>query len=109
MKTVLRLGVATLLALVVLTLVRYRHLDPCKALEREIVRTVERGVGTTADSLEAALDGLGKDAAEAVGGVASAVGDVAVGVAREVARAKVEHMSRRECVAELWDMARTGG
>lgn len=106
MKTAFRLVVAGALAVIVLTLVRYRHLDPCAALEREIVREVEHGVRTAADSVQQVLADLGVDSGEAVEGVASAVENVAVGVAQGVARTKVEHMSRRECVVELWEMAR---
>lgn len=106
MKTGFRLIAAGVLALLVFTLVRYRHVDPCKSLEREIVRKVERGMETAADSLQQALAGLGGGTGQAVADAASAVGNVAVGVARGAVRTKVEHMSRRECAVELWKMAR---
>ena len=106
MKTALRLAVAGVLALVAMTLIRYRHVDPCKALEREIVRQVEQGMQTATDSIQEALAAFGEGTADAAGDVASAVENVAVGVAQGAAKTKVEHMSRRECVAELWRMAR---
>lgn len=107
MKTMLRLGIAAVLALVALTLIRYRHVDPCKALEREIVRQVEEGMQTATDSIQEALAGFGEGTTEAVGDVASAVENVTVGIAQGAAKTKVERMSRRECVAELWEMARS--
>ena len=108
MKTVFKLVVAAALILVALTLIRYRHVDPCKVLEREIVRDVERGMQAAADSLQEAVSGLGESAGAAVGNVASAVENVTVGIARGAAKTKVERMTRRECVAELWERA-TGG
>jgi hypothetical protein len=107
MKTIGKLVLIGALSLVTITLMRYRHVDPCKALEREIVRDVEREMQSAADSLQEALAGLGDETSEAVAGAASAVENVAVGVAQGIARTKVEHMSRRECVAELWEMARS--
>lgn len=105
MKTAFRFVVAGTLAVIVLGLVRYRHVDPCKALEREMVREVEREMRRAADSLQQALAGVGAEASEAVADVASSVENVAVGVAQGVAKTRVEHMSRRECVGELWDRA----
>jgi hypothetical protein len=106
MKTTLKLLAALALALVAVTLARYRHVDPCKALEREIVRDVQQGVQAARDSLQAALAGLGESTAQAVDDVASAVENVSVGIAEGAARTKVQHMTRRECVVELWRMAR---
>ena len=106
MKTALKLVAAGALAVVALSLMRYRHVDPCAALEREIVRQVEQEVQAASDSVQQALAGLGESTGAAVEGVASAVENVAVGVAQGVARTKVEHMSRRECAVELWKMAR---
>lgn len=105
MKTIGKLAVIGALALVALTLMRYRHVDPCKALEREIVHEVEQGMQVAADSLQEALAGLGEETSEAVAGAASAVENVAVGVAQGVAKTKVDRMTRRECVAELWERA----
>ena len=103
MKTIGKLLLVGALALVAMTLMRYRHVDPCKALEREIVRDVEQGMQAAADSLQEALAGLGEGTTEAVAGAASAVENVAVGVAQGVAKTKVDRMTRRECVAELWE------
>ena len=106
MKTTLRLVAAGALALLAMTLVRYRHVDPCKALEREIVRQVERDVRAASDSVQAALARLGEGPRNAAEGVSSAVENVAVGAAQGAAKTKVERMSRRECAVELWHMAR---
>jgi len=108
MKTALKLLAAVVLAAVAVTLARYHHVDPCKALEREIVRQVEHDVRTGTDSVQQVLADIGvsDSATAAVEGVASAVGNIATGVAQGVAKTKVEHMSRRQCVVELWRMAR---
>lgn len=105
MKTTLKLLAALALALVAVTLARYRHVDPCRALEREIVRDVQEGVQAARDSVQEALSGLGESTAQAVDDVADAVENVSVGIAEGAARTKVQHMSRRECVVELWERA----
>jgi hypothetical protein len=105
-KTALRLVLAGILALVAITLIRYRHVDPCKALEREIVREVEHGMQVAADSVQAVVVELGEATGQAVEGVSDAVQDATVGLAQAAAEIKVQRMSKRECVVELWEMAK---
>jgi hypothetical protein len=109
MKTLVRLGAVLVLAAVAVPLVRYRSVDPCRMLEKELVTRVEREAGATRDSVRAVAGRLGRsDAAHATDRVAATVQNVTVGVAAGLARAKVENMSRRECVVEMWRLTVKG-
>lgn len=103
MKTLIKLVAACLLALVVVALVRYRSLDPCRMLEKELVTRVERETRAARDSVREAAERVGgADAQRATDQVAAAVQNVTVGVAAGLAKTRVENMSRSECVAEMW-------
>jgi hypothetical protein len=106
MKTLIKLIAVLLLALVVVPLVRYRSVDPCRMLEKELVTRVERETRAARDSVREAAGRLGgEDAQHATDRVAAAVENVTVGVAAGLAKTKVENMSRRECVVEMWHLA----
>ncbi|MDH3495193.1 MAG: hypothetical protein OER21_00310 [Gemmatimonadota bacterium] len=102
MKKLVSGGSVILLVLIAVPLVRYRSLDPCAMLEHELVTRAEREVRAARDSVRAATGGLGDETRRAADDVASAVGHLVVGVASGAAAAKVERMTTRECVAEMW-------
>jgi len=106
MKSLAKIVGVLLLVVVAVPIVRYRTVDPCRALEREIVTRVEREMRTARDSVRAAAGEVaGDSAARSADRIASAVENFAAGVAAGAAKTKVENMTRRECVAELWRMA----
>jgi hypothetical protein len=110
MKTLIKLVAACLLAAVVILLVRYHSVDPCRILEREMVTRVERGTRAARDSVREAAGRLaGEDAQHATDRVAAAVENVTVGVAAGLAKSRVENMSRSECVAEMWRLTMHDG
>ncbi len=102
MKKLILGATVILLMVAAVPLVRYRSLDPCTMLRRELVNRAEREVRAAQDSVRAATGGLGDETRRAADDVASAVGHLVVGVASGAAAAKVERMSTRECVAEMW-------
>jgi hypothetical protein len=106
MRTLVKLVAVVLVALVAVPLVRYRSVDPCRMLEKELVTRVERETRAARDSVREAAGRLGgQDAQRATDRVAAAVENVTVGVAAGLAKTKVENMSRRECAAEMWHIA----
>lgn len=107
MKKLVSGAALVLLVLIAVPLARYRSVDPCTMLQRELVTRAEREVRAARDSVHAATDGLGEDARRAADDVASTVGHLVVGVASGAVAAKVERMSTRECVAEMWRMTVT--
>ena len=109
MKTLVRLVAVLILAAAVVPLVRYRSVDPCRMLEKELITRVQRETQAARDSVREAAGRLGgSDAEQATDRVAGAVQNVTVGVAAGLARTKVENMSRRECVVEVWRLAVKG-
>jgi hypothetical protein len=93
-------------AVVAVPLVRYHTADPCRMLEKELVSRVQREASAARDSVREAAGRLaGESTQRATDQVAAAVQNVAVGVAAGLAKTKVENMSKRECVAEMWRYA----
>jgi hypothetical protein len=101
MKTVARILAVIVLVAVILPIARYRTVDPCQMLKKEMVAQVERKIAAARDTVRAAAGGLGEDAQRATDDIAGAVQNVAVGVASGVAAAKVDRMSKPACMSEL--------
>ena len=108
MKFLLKAFAVILVIAISAPLLTYRTVSPCSMLKKELALRAERQVDEVAEQVRESARDYGEEAQQVVDDVSEVAEPVADGLAAGIAAARVQRMSTRECVSELWRI-KTGG
>ena len=104
MKTIAKLVIVVLVVLLAIPVVKYRTLNPCKALKKERIEQWQQGVEAVSEAVQEAAGEYGERVARVARDGSEAVQETTAEFAEAVIDLELEEMSARQCVAELWKL-----
>lgn len=103
MKTLFKLAVFVVVVLLLVPVVMYGSVSPCGMLKKELMAQAKERIEGVSDAGKEQARELGGEEAERVAeSVGAVVESTLEGMSEGLVEARVDRMSLRECVSELW-------